>query len=30
MSNGTNNECFVCDKEGYFAKHCKKYDKNSC
>ncbi len=34
MSNGTNNKCFICEKEGHFAKDCddsdeKKSDKNN-
>jgi hypothetical protein len=27
MSNGTNNKCFLCSKEGHFAKDC---EKNEC
>lgn len=27
MSNGTNNKCFICSKEGHFAKDCKE---NEC
>ncbi len=27
MSNGTNNKCFICSKEGHFAKDC---EENAC
>ena len=27
MSNGTNNNCFICGKNGHFAKDC---DENDC
>lgn len=29
MSNGTNNKCFICSKEGNFAKDCEENEYQS-